>query len=395
MPTSKPLRAWLAAAPQVVIDPHAAWHEPTRRRRADARVGRRPDPRRARLRDRDARERARPRLARLLARRRRARAGRARGRPRRRSSRSCSPRLEPELPDDALVWISSSMPVRDVEAFFPQSPKRIRFLANRGANGIDGVTSSALGAALATGLPTWLLTGELALLHDLGGLFAARRAGVRARDRLRRQRRRRDLRLPAGGRARRPASLRAATSPPRRRRLGGGLARPRHARLLRPERAALATSRSTASCVERVGAQLACERSGRAAEAAPASLTSVSASSSAGTESRTIPQPAYRWATGPRSSAQRSATQNSPSSARSVQPTAPGVPAAVEALERRYQRQRRARAARRPPPGSAAAARRARRPAPGRRAGRGSAWPGAERCAPSRAPAPPRRPPTG
>ena len=86
--------------------------------------------------------------------------------------------LEPALPADALVWVSSSMPIRDVEACFPQSPKGIRFLANRGANGIDGVVSSALGAALASGRPTWLLTGELALLHDVGGLLAARRAGV-------------------------------------------------------------------------------------------------------------------------------------------------------------------------------------------------------------------------
>jgi 2-succinyl-5-enolpyruvyl-6-hydroxy-3-cyclohexene-1-carboxylate synthase len=86
--------------------------------------------------------------------------------------------LEPELPDEAVVWVSSSMPVRDVEACFPQSPKRLRFLANRGANGIDGVVSSAMGAAVATGLPTWVLIGELALQHDAGGLLAARRAGV-------------------------------------------------------------------------------------------------------------------------------------------------------------------------------------------------------------------------
>jgi 2-succinyl-5-enolpyruvyl-6-hydroxy-3-cyclohexene-1-carboxylate synthase len=86
--------------------------------------------------------------------------------------------LEPELPDDAVVWVSSSMPIRDVEACFPQSAKRLRFLANRGANGIDGVVSSALGAAIATGLPTWVLIGELALQHDAGGLLAARRAGV-------------------------------------------------------------------------------------------------------------------------------------------------------------------------------------------------------------------------
>ena len=70
------------------------------------------------------------------------------------------------------------MPVRDVEAFFPASAKPLRFLANRGANGIDGTTSSAAGAALATGRPAFLLTGELALLHDVGGLLAARRAGA-------------------------------------------------------------------------------------------------------------------------------------------------------------------------------------------------------------------------
>ena len=45
------------------------------------------------------------------------------------------------------------MPIRDLEAYFPQCEKRIRFLANRGANGIDGVVSSALGAALARDSP--------------------------------------------------------------------------------------------------------------------------------------------------------------------------------------------------------------------------------------------------
>jgi 2-succinyl-5-enolpyruvyl-6-hydroxy-3-cyclohexene-1-carboxylate synthase len=86
--------------------------------------------------------------------------------------------LEPELPEEAIVWVSSSMPIRDVEAYFPQSSKRLHCLANRGANGIDGVVSSAMGAAIATGLPTWVLLGELALQHDAGGLLAARRAGV-------------------------------------------------------------------------------------------------------------------------------------------------------------------------------------------------------------------------
>ena len=175
MPTSKPLRAWAAEAPQVVLDPHAAWHEPTRR---------------AELLLRSA---AAPTLDALAA------AVEVRGAAADstwlsgwRAADAVVPEalaetpdafepkllagLEPELPDGAIVWLSSSMPVRDVEACFPQSPKRLHFLANRGANGIDGVVSSAAGAALAAGRPAWLLTGELALLHDVGGLLAARRA---------------------------------------------------------------------------------------------------------------------------------------------------------------------------------------------------------------------------
>jgi 2-succinyl-5-enolpyruvyl-6-hydroxy-3-cyclohexene-1-carboxylate synthase len=86
--------------------------------------------------------------------------------------------LEPALPDEALVWVAHSMPVRDVEAFFPSSPRRLRFLASRGANGIDGVVSSATGAAIGTGRPTFVIAGDVALLHDVGGLLTARRAGV-------------------------------------------------------------------------------------------------------------------------------------------------------------------------------------------------------------------------
>ena len=82
------------------------------------------------------------------------------------------------LPDDAPVWVSSSMPIRDVETFFPSTEKRLRFLSNRGANGIDGIISSALGAAAATGGHAYLLTGELALLHDIGALLAAQRLGL-------------------------------------------------------------------------------------------------------------------------------------------------------------------------------------------------------------------------
>jgi len=81
------------------------------------------------------------------------------------------------LPDGAILWASSSMPVRDMDAWLPAGPRDIRPLANRGANGIDGVVSSAVGAA-ASGAPVALVIGDLALLHDLSGLVAARLHGL-------------------------------------------------------------------------------------------------------------------------------------------------------------------------------------------------------------------------
>ena len=80
------------------------------------------------------------------------------------------------LPEQSLLFISSSMPVRDVDSW--ASAGRARVLSNRGVNGIDGIVSSALGAAAATEQPTAVLLGDLALLHDLSGLLAARRLGI-------------------------------------------------------------------------------------------------------------------------------------------------------------------------------------------------------------------------
>lgn len=70
---------------------------------------------------------------------------------------------------DAALFVAASMPVRDVEWFAPAVAAPPRVLANRGANGIDGVVSSALGVA-ASGQPTVTLLGDLAFLHDVSGL---------------------------------------------------------------------------------------------------------------------------------------------------------------------------------------------------------------------------------
>lgn len=76
------------------------------------------------------------------------------------------------LLDNSQLFIANSMPIRDVDTFVQHSTKRVRLLCNRGANGIDGTISTALGVAL-NGKPTLLITGDLSFFHDLNGLATA------------------------------------------------------------------------------------------------------------------------------------------------------------------------------------------------------------------------------
>jgi len=79
------------------------------------------------------------------------------------------------LQEGTTLYVGNSMPVRDLDTFFWSSVQCIRIVGNRGANGIDGVISSALGAsAAADHEPTVLVLGDLSFFHDLNGLLAAR-----------------------------------------------------------------------------------------------------------------------------------------------------------------------------------------------------------------------------
>ena len=176
MPTSKPLRAWLAAsgADQIVIDPYGGWNEPSRRAAAILRA----DPTElaagwaARL---EGEERPLPEgwIAAESA---------ARGALAAQLESEEGPISEPALHlalgrahrDGDLVYTASSMPIRDQESFLEPGEADVAFLSNRGANGIDGLVSSGIGAADASGRPTTVVTGDLGLVHDIGGLAALR-----------------------------------------------------------------------------------------------------------------------------------------------------------------------------------------------------------------------------
>ncbi len=86
------------------------------------------------------------------------------------------------LPDGSVLVVGNSMAVRDADAFFPATARSVRIIGNRGASGIDGVVSTALGAAAAQrrdkGGLTALVIGDLSFYHDLNGLLAAATYGL-------------------------------------------------------------------------------------------------------------------------------------------------------------------------------------------------------------------------
>jgi len=86
--------------------------------------------------------------------------------------------LQALLPAGATLMAGNSMPVRDLDSFLASDAKALTLTANRGAAGIDGVTSSALGAAAAGQGPVVLVIGDISFYHDLNGLWAAARHGL-------------------------------------------------------------------------------------------------------------------------------------------------------------------------------------------------------------------------
>ena len=81
--------------------------------------------------------------------------------------------LQQHISDNAQVLIANSMTIRDFDYFWFSGESKAVLYGNRGVNGIDGTISTALGLA-ANGRPTYLVTGDLSLFHDLNGLAVAK-----------------------------------------------------------------------------------------------------------------------------------------------------------------------------------------------------------------------------
>jgi len=175
MPTSKALRRWLGSSDdvrQVLVDPAYGWNEPSARAEAIVRA----DPKAfaAGIAERLGPTRSTEFTESWTS------AGVAAAEAIAGELASEAELTEPGVhralaqlyDDEDLVYTGSSMPIRDQEAFLPPARRGTRFLCNRGANGIDGLVSSGIGAARASGRPTWIVTGDLGFFHDMNGLAA-------------------------------------------------------------------------------------------------------------------------------------------------------------------------------------------------------------------------------
>ena len=81
--------------------------------------------------------------------------------------------LQEYIPEDGQVFVANSMTIRDFDYFWFSGESKAVLYGNRGVNGIDGTISTALGLAT-NGKPTYLVTGDLSLFHDLNGLAVAK-----------------------------------------------------------------------------------------------------------------------------------------------------------------------------------------------------------------------------
>ncbi|MFI8496466.1 2-succinyl-5-enolpyruvyl-6-hydroxy-3-cyclohexene-1-carboxylic-acid synthase [Peribacillus butanolivorans] len=81
--------------------------------------------------------------------------------------------LQDMMPIESTLFVGNSMPIRDLDTFFLNNEKGIKTFANRGANGIDGVVSTALGVSTVSE-NTVLAIGDLSFFHDMNGLLAAK-----------------------------------------------------------------------------------------------------------------------------------------------------------------------------------------------------------------------------
>jgi 2-succinyl-5-enolpyruvyl-6-hydroxy-3-cyclohexene-1-carboxylate synthase len=78
-----------------------------------------------------------------------------------------------KLPNDAVLHVSNSMPVRYVSYLLNNELTKTTLYANRGTSGIDGSTSTAVGHALTVSEDVYLITGDIAFFYDINGLFNA------------------------------------------------------------------------------------------------------------------------------------------------------------------------------------------------------------------------------